>query len=180
MFDKIIPDETLKKFKLYYNGGCILAPEYPMGYGINFFVTQNSFVMRSAASEYIESHKKKPFLPIHIPYDDVFSCEAVQLRYSVVGFTNEIHISCVIQENPCTIRVKSRKLTYMGVHNETQKIIDFLHENNIFSKFRQPFENISPQSNITVQIQQLADLHKQGILTDEEFQAKKTELLERI
>ena len=30
------------------------------------------------------------------------------------------------------------------------------------------------------QIRKLADLHEQGILTDEEFSAKKTELLSRV
>jgi hypothetical protein len=35
-------------------------------------------------------------------------------------------------------------------------------------------------NNITSQIQKLADLKDSGILTEEEFQAKKTELLSRI
>jgi len=38
----------------------------------------------------------------------------------------------------------------------------------------------SKSTNITQQLKDLAELHKQGILTDKEFTAKKTELLEKM
>jgi Zn-finger nucleic acid-binding protein len=38
----------------------------------------------------------------------------------------------------------------------------------------------SPEKDIPSQIQKLSDLKEQGILTDEEFEKKKTELLSRL
>jgi hypothetical protein len=35
----------------------------------------------------------------------------------------------------------------------------------------------APQQDLTAQLQQLAQLHEQGILTDEEFAAKKSQIL---
>ena len=37
-----------------------------------------------------------------------------------------------------------------------------------------------PQEDITQKLQKLADLHKQGILSDEEFQKTKTDLLAKL
>lgn len=45
---------------------------------------------------------------------------------------------------------------------------------------RAPAVQVPAQSTIADQIRQLADLHQTGILTDDEFAAKKTELLDRM
>jgi membrane protease subunit (stomatin/prohibitin family) len=37
-----------------------------------------------------------------------------------------------------------------------------------------------PQEDITQKLQKLADLHKQGILSDEEFQKMKTDLIAKL
>ena len=54
-----------------------------------------------------------------------------------------------------------------------------MNEHNIFDKFASA-QVANPSDEILSQIEKLAEMHKSGILTDEEFQAKKAELLSRI
>jgi len=59
---------------------------------------------------------------------------------------------------------------------EQQKQIDELKQQQQQSKPQQP----SNQEDVTQKLQKLADLKKQGILSDEEFQKLKMELLAKI
>jgi putative heme degradation protein len=59
---------------------------------------------------------------------------------------------------------------------EQQRQIDQLKQQQQQSKPQQP----SGQEDITQKLQKLADLHKQGILSDEEFQKTKAELLAKL
>jgi hypothetical protein len=60
--------------------------------------------------------------------------------------------------------------------DQQQKQIDELKQQQQQSKPQQP----SGQEDITQKLQKLADLKKQGILTDEEFQKMKTDLLAKL
>ncbi len=59
---------------------------------------------------------------------------------------------------------------------EQQRQIDELKQQQQQSKPQQQ----SGQEDITQKLQKLADLHKQGILSDEEFQKTKAELLAKL
>ena len=59
---------------------------------------------------------------------------------------------------------------------DQQRQIDELKQQQQQSKPQQP----SGQEDITQKLQKLADLKKQGILTDEEFQKMKTDLLAKL
>jgi putative heme degradation protein len=59
---------------------------------------------------------------------------------------------------------------------EQQRQIDELKQQQQQSKPQQP----SGQEDVTQKLQKLADLHKQGILSDEEFQKTKAELLAKL
>ena len=59
---------------------------------------------------------------------------------------------------------------------DQQRQIDELKQQQQQSKPQQP----SGQEDITQKLQKLADLHKQGILSDEEFQKTKAELLAKL
>lgn len=59
---------------------------------------------------------------------------------------------------------------------EQQRQIDELKQQQQQPKPQQP----SGQEDITQKLQKLADLHKQGILSDEEFQKTKAELLAKL
>ncbi len=66
-----------------------------------------------------------------------------------------------------------------------RSMVALMNQHGIFGKFA-PIKQASSsmQSNASVnimsQIEKLAELHKSGVLTDEEFQSKKTDLLSRI
>ncbi len=59
---------------------------------------------------------------------------------------------------------------------DQQRQIDELKQQQQQSKPQQP----SGQEDVTQKLQKLADLHKQGILSDEEFQKTKAELLAKL
>jgi hypothetical protein len=59
---------------------------------------------------------------------------------------------------------------------EQQRQIDELKQQQQQPKPQQP----SGQEDVTQKLQKLADLHKQGILSDEEFQKTKAELLAKL
>ena len=59
---------------------------------------------------------------------------------------------------------------------EQQRQIDELKQQQQQSKPQQP----SGQEDITQKLKKLADIHKQGILSDEEFQKTKAELLAKL
>lgn len=65
----------------------------------------------------------------------------------------------------------------LNVQNEIYKQM----ENNENRKFDRVGRNLAPQTeSIPDQIQKLADLYRQGVLTESEFQLKKKELLDRL
>ena len=63
--------------------------------------------------------------------------------------------------------------------NDCQQLEQLLKTHGVYSKFITTQQS-SLSSNIMSQIQKLAELHKAGVLTDAEFETKKTELLKRI
>lgn len=65
----------------------------------------------------------------------------------------------------------------LNVQNEIYRQM----ENNENRKFDRVGRNMAPaQTSIPSQIEKLAELHQQGVLTDQEFQTKKRELLDRM
>ena len=63
-------------------------------------------------------------------------------------------------------------------------LVAFMKANGIYSQFSlaKPADTNTPpqQEDIPALIEKLAELHRKGILTDEEFQSKKAELLKRL
>ena len=72
------------------------------------------------------------------------------------------------------------KMKYIKEKNEgsVQRFIEYV-KNNLEKKESTP-ESTNTAIGTTEQIKKLAELKEQGILTDEEFQSKKTELLSKI
>jgi len=69
-----------------------------------------------------------------------------------------------------------------------KELISLMHSNGIFDKFASatptaPAADTTqtvPSPDIMFQIEKLGELHKSGVLTDEEFQGKKEEFLKRL
>ena len=80
-----------------------------------------------------------------------------------------------------TIKLEMVVSIFSGMPNyrACKQLVKIMKSNNIFEKFATTnATNLSAE--ILTQIEKLAEMHKSGILTDEEFQAKKAELLSRI
>ena len=70
-----------------------------------------------------------------------------------------------------------------GPHKACEELVAFMKANGIYSQFslaKPDGANTPPQQDIPALIEKLAELHRKGILTDEEFQSKKAELLKRL
>lgn len=65
---------------------------------------------------------------------------------------------------------------------DCKAMLDLMGRNHIFKQFRSANSATptSASSDILAQIERLAALHQSGALTDEEFQSKKTELLNKL
>ncbi len=64
----------------------------------------------------------------------------------------------------------------LNVQNEIYRQM----EQNENRKFDRVGRNLAPSMSIPEQIEKLADLHRQGVLTDSEFESKKKQLLDRL
>jgi len=65
--------------------------------------------------------------------------------------------------------------------NECRELVRLMENNEIFNKFMKTAPSaMSNGDDILQQIEKLGELYKTGVLTDEEFQSKKTELLKRL
>ena len=64
--------------------------------------------------------------------------------------------------------------------NVCKELFGLMYQHKIFNKFLRPYSAGKPQSDTPTLIQKLSSLHKQGILTDDEFKTKKAELLKRL
>ena len=69
----------------------------------------------------------------------------------------------------------------MANYKASSELFSFVNTSGISARFHVNKQISSePNTNIYAQIEKLAELHHAGILTDEEFTAKKAELLKRI
>ncbi|MDR1002287.1 MAG: SHOCT domain-containing protein [Oscillospiraceae bacterium] len=175
IYDQTPPEGYLKKHKMFYKGGIpnCMGRE---GDCINLFIMNDAFVLRSI---FIYSDEKSSFKPITIPFNSVVNCEHVQ----IIDITNEIHITYACENNTYIIRLRSCKIYDFNNYNYCESIMDYLRTNNFFQKFGrmvQPTQQSTMQESPITQIEKLAELHRQGILTDEEFHTKKAELLARL
>jgi hypothetical protein len=104
---------------------------------------------------------------------------------------NEIPLTAIVTfgteqgflANELTLRLQSGQTVNLGnvddIASFTDALRDAVHRANTPSPAA-PAASAAPQQDVLDQIAKLADLHAAGILTDEEFQTKKSELLNRL
>ena len=90
-----------------------------------------------------------------------------------MGFSSN---RCTCSQKSCGSGNGSTKGSHQQQIDQQQKQIDELKQQQQQSKPQQS----SSQEDITQKLEKLADLKKQGILSDEEFQKMKTELLAKL
>lgn len=137
------------------------------------------------------STSQKWFKEAQIPYFKIHKFEIAQRTVSTVetllggvnsrqlNQANNLHITYE-NEDGKEIVLKLEMLTgvtVMGQAGKCNELMDFLRTNSILDKFQSSDTPDNQNINATDEIKKLADLHAQGILTDEEFSAKKKQLL---
>ena len=168
--------------------------ECPLGGVFNVTMTEHEFIFSSTFPTYKNLYGEQKLCLSH---DRIISFEIVVSRqHASVGQLmrgrphNEIEIEYMgIDDKYCQVRFAMRKFALGPNRNqaECEKLVRLMKAEGIFDKFIKPEPSpqsapahTQPQPDVLAKVQQLADLHRQGILTDEEFEAKKTELLARL
>ena len=182
---KQITEGSFRDYEVIYIGG---HPDYPKkksGSAITFSIMPDNFYLHPTATS------KKWFEEYKIPYASVNKLEIAQRTVSTaeellgginsrqLNQANNIHITYT-DEAGKEIVLRLEMLTGVTVMGQAQKcneLMDFLKTNSSMDRFKK--ENSAAQTDVepTEEIKKLAELHAQGILTDEEFSAKKKQLL---
>lgn len=129
-----------------------------------------------------------------IDYSQITSVEVVQRQVTamegLLGGLNAAHLN---QPTNLNIQYKNETgadlllrvgmlsgVTVMGQAVRCTELLDLLRVTGILSKFAKPQVSSPQQFDIPEQIEKLAGLMNKGILTKEEFELKKSELIKRM
>lgn len=181
------PEGLIKKYGIIYLGG---HPDYPKSK-----VGEIEFNIFNDRFELVETiGTQKWFKGFVIPYSKISDFQVVQRQVGtfegIVGGidshqlnqANNINITYVDDGNEIILRVEMLSgITVMGQAKKCLELQDLLRINHISEQFKQKQpQSTSGNDDIPSQIKKLSELKEQGILTEEEFNSKKTELLSRL
>lgn len=132
-------------------------------------------------SAFLFEHKK---LSLTIPYDKVEGFELVKgSRYLEdtmrAGLFEIAYIDDSNMKATILFEMWHAKINLAKNYEYCEELVRIMKSHGLFNKFINPPQS-TPPIDVPAQIKQLADLHASGILTDEEFQNKKTELLSKM
>ena len=189
LFDKKEkPQDLICNYSVVYRGG---HPDYPKekNAAIDFFTCADRFEFHSTLSS------KSWFNGIIIPFEKIKDLEIVQRQVgSLEGIlggldsrqlnqANNIHIKYDLNGQEILLRVEMLSgITVMGQAKKCLEFQDRLKINNIRNKFlKVQSENKGMiENDIPTQLEKIKSLLDKGILTQEEFNNKKTELLSKM
>ena len=134
------------------------------------------------------------FSEFKIGYDSISKFEIVQRQVSTVegllggvnsrqlNQPNNIHITYANEQNDeITLRLEMLTgVSVMGQAAKCSELLDFLKVNGILNKFKGDIPSEQKQDDIPAQIEKLSGLKDKGIITEDEFTAKKAELLAKM
>lgn len=188
-------DGAIIRYEVVYRGGFPKKPQKKSNsLSLGFNVLEDSFVFKPEILAKKQWFGEENFV---IAYDKVTKFEIVKRQVSMTeamlssnGDTksleqmNNINIT-YIDDNGTEQMVRVEMLTGLTVYTQAakcQELVDLLREKNIFSKFnKETKENgQSSDNDILAQIEKLASLKEKGILSEEEFNQKKSALLEKL
>lgn len=183
--------DALETYKVVYRGGLPRLPKAKSG-EIRMVLTPTEFQFNPTIGS------QKYWEPLHIPYGDVRDLHIVARQESTVekllggpdahklDDANNIHIDYVDSAGTAVL-LRFEMLTGLTVQGQAKKCREFedrLHTHGIRSQFQHvPAQGAATGgtgADIADQITKLAALRDQGLLTAEEFEAKKTQLLDRM
>lgn len=188
---KLPQEGGLQRYEVTYRGG---HPEYPMSKEINKYPYIIMDVMPDRFS-FLPKELSKPWFPgFELPYSQIVSIEIVERTISTTESLlgsgsdntdlrqkNVIEITYV-DENDDEYVMRNEMLsgiTVMGQARVCLEMMDLLRGNKILKLFRGKQETVSlaPQVDTTEQLKKFKDLLDCGVITQEEFESKKKQLL---
>ncbi len=189
---KLPQEGGLKRYEVTYRGG---HPEYPMSKEVKKYPYILMDVMPDRFS-FLPKDLSKPWFPgFELPYSQIISIElvehAISTTESLLGSGNNnsdlrqknvIEITYV-DKNGDEYVLRNEMLTgttIMGQARVCLEMMDLLRANKILKLFRgkETSEVSSSQADTAEQLKKFKDLLDSGIITQEEFDAKKKQLLE--
>jgi hypothetical protein len=184
-------NQPLAKYAVVYRGGHPDLPK-PKSGGIDLLLEADGFQLTPTIGS------KGYWPPTHIRYEDVLDVQITERQVSTfesvlagmdsrqLNQANNLHFTFADGAgNPTTLRFEMLTgVTVMGQAKKCREFEDRLGTLGIRPRFRAvtPSDGSAPAAgaNIGDLIAKLASLRDQGILTDEQFEAKKIELLGRL
>lgn len=181
--------DALLSYKMNYRGG---HPDYPKPKvsGLSFGIYPDRFELQPTNAA------KKWFRGLSIPYSQVRDVQIVArnvgtaeallggLNSRQLNQDNNIHIAYDADGHSIVLRLEMLTgVSVMGQAKKCRELEDRLRNLGIREKFSSATPTASAVSStggILDQIATLASLRSEGILSDDEFEAKKTELLGRL
>lgn len=129
---------------------------------------------------------KHPGFELYVPYEKIEEIERVKgvgvkgaSTADLAGKQLEITYQNDLQHRICVrFEMAVAKLIGWGDVRACEEMMNFIKSNGIMKKFQSP--QLTSAHDIPAQIKQLAELRDAGVLTDEEFEKKKAELLARL
>jgi hypothetical protein len=180
---------AMETYKVTYKGGHPDLPKSRVG-EIRLSLTPEAFVLNATMTS------KKFWKALTIPYADVGSVEIVARVVSTFeGLAGGLNSRQLNQDNNIHIEYASPNgnwvllrfemlsgITVMGQAGKCREFEDRLRALGITRKFKQVVGNTPSvaEDSVATHITKLAQLRDLGILTETEFNAKKTELLARL
>ena len=180
----------LESYDVTYKGGLPNLPKAKIG-KIVWEIWADHFQFNPTTAT------KKFWDPLTIPYETVsdlsvvgrqvstFEALAGGLNSKQLNQDNNINIAYDSPAGPAVLRLEMLSgVTVMGQAKKCLEMQDRLRAHQITAKFGARATSsgslAGPSADIPAQIQALAQLHAQGILSVEEFESKKSELLSRM
>ena len=190
LFDKKEkPQGIICEYGVVYKGG---HPDYlqdKIG-EIDFFICEDRFELQPTLGS------KKWFNGLNIAFNSISDLKIVQRQVGTMegilggldsrqlNQANNIHITYQINGQEIVLRLEMLSgITVMGQAKKCLELEDRLRTNNIRNKFRKVVVtniNNSADYNIPDLLEKLSTLHEKGIITKEEFDNKKKELLDKM
>jgi hypothetical protein len=179
-----------EKYTVVYKGGHPDLPKAKSG-GIQLLLMADEFQFNPTMAS------KSYWNPVRVPYDSVNDVRIVARQVGTfetvlagmdakqLNQDNNLHVDYVDDAGrQLVLRFEMLTgTTVMGQAKKCREFEDRLRNLGIRARFRASAAapaGTAPATDITDQIAKLAALRDQGILTDEEFSAKKAELLSRL
>lgn len=190
---KLPQEGGLKRYEVTYQGG---HPDFQLEKKKSPYILMD--IMPDRFSFLPKPQSENWFMGFEIPYNMVVSLEIVERTISNAEFLlgggnnpnqhekNVMEIKYVDEAGDEYV-VRNEMLTgtsIMGQARVCQEMLDLLRTKGIMKQFRgmesNHAANISGGDDVLGQIEKLAKLKEQGILTEEEFSQKKAALLEKL